>query len=134
MRDARNDRYDTAAQYRIFGKNANWSNMDIEIDCTPAHKVISGQELAKKAAPGILIGSVILMLESYWPVLIASQALPPLGAAAMITAGVLLILYGVYQGAKYISDMKNKPDYEEDVTPLEAPIDTCWDRFCKWGM
>lgn len=134
MRELRTDRHDAAAQYGIFGKSTHWTNMDIGIDCTPQHKVISGKELAKKAVPGILTGSVILMLESLWPVLIASQALPPLGAAAMITAGVLLILYGIYQGAKYISDMKNKPDYEEDVTPVEAPIESCWDRFCKWGM
>lgn len=133
MSSTKKEQYNTAAQYRIFGVNNSFAAMDVGTYCEPRNKGISYLELAKRTCPAIFAGAVTLMMESYWPVLIASQALPPLGAAALIAAGVLLICYGVYQGAKYLLEMKNKPDYEEDVTPVEEPIDSCWNRFLRSG-
>lgn len=133
MSSSRKEQYDVAAQQRIFGSSVRLSAISIDTNCNLSSKDTSYWELAKRTCPAIFAGAVALMMKSYWPVLITSQALPPLGAAALIAAGVLLICYGVYQGAKYLVDLKNKPDYEEDVTPVEQPIDGCWDRVRRWG-
>ena len=89
-------------------------------------KPISYRELAKKTIPSILAGGAVIGLEAYWPLLVGSQTLPPIGATLLVITGIALILYGVYQGAKYISDMKNEPDCEEDVTPIEPLIKNWW--------
>ena len=111
----------------LFKKN-NLSTF-MPINTMTSHKDVSYWELAKRTGPAILTGMAALFLEAYWSMLIASQALPPVGATLLIITGVALILYGLYQGAKYMSDMQNKPDYEEDVTPVDKPIESMWEKF-----
>lgn len=114
-----------------FGLFKSTSELSTPKNDHHSNNAISYWELAKRTCPALLTGIATLFIEVYWPLLVTSQALPPLGAALLITTGIALILYGVYQGAKYMSDLQNKPDYEEDVTLIDPPIVSCWDKFMR---
>ena len=113
-------------QYIRQSQIESWSDWRVPLHQT---RQFSYFTLAKVSFPLASVGTGLIMMAHYFPLLISAAS--PAGLTLLLIAGALLIAAGVYQGLNYATQLTVREGYEEDVEELHQPPQTCWQRFCN---
>ena len=86
--------------------------------------------LFKASCPGLILGSALLSIGKYLPLIIAAHV-PPVGLTLLMVAGGFLLAYGMLQGLKYATTPVLKEGFLEDVEDCNLREKSAWDQFCN---